>query len=403
MACSRNCKELAFCICLGFFGVHKFYSGNWKCGLIYAFTLGILLVGVCVDFFLILFFWKEQEEENKISLELKNKKGNINKEQLLLYSSANQSLINYKYSLNKGKTACASASGICCWLTLGIIIVLGVFSAYPFVPNEYYKNFHSDQFYENFYSKIDSSREIKTEEVEMESKDRKKIFNKLNVYYPYELLQSSSEYFPLVIVSNPEGVNYLDYDSVFRHLASYGFIVVGNDDLGAEDETLIRVIDKLHKMNNDHYLFKNKFNLNEIGLIGYYQGSLPVINLLTTLPYNNSIAAAYVSCLRNYDLDKNRLLEKVKIISTPIFQTGPKKGFNYKSIMEEIYAKLNSTEKLGFLRKGKDQGSMVIYGDPYMTAWFDYKLKRNLNGSQIFNKTEGEIFINKDWENIDKS
>lgn len=38
---------------LGFFGIHRFYSGRWVTGLIWLFTGGLLLIGQIIDLFLI--------------------------------------------------------------------------------------------------------------------------------------------------------------------------------------------------------------------------------------------------------------------------------------------------------------------------------------------------------------
>ena len=43
--------DLILCVCFGYFGVHKFYEGNKKMGLIYLFTLGLFGIGWIVDIF----------------------------------------------------------------------------------------------------------------------------------------------------------------------------------------------------------------------------------------------------------------------------------------------------------------------------------------------------------------
>ena len=39
----------ALCLCLGFFGAHKFYEGKAGMGLLYLFTGGLFLIGVIID------------------------------------------------------------------------------------------------------------------------------------------------------------------------------------------------------------------------------------------------------------------------------------------------------------------------------------------------------------------
>ena len=45
----NNILDLLLCIFLGFFGIHKFYEGNVKMGLIYLFTLGLFGIGWIID------------------------------------------------------------------------------------------------------------------------------------------------------------------------------------------------------------------------------------------------------------------------------------------------------------------------------------------------------------------
>lgn len=46
---------LLLCIFLGWFGAHKFYEGKNGMGILYLFTMGILGVGVIIDFIVLLF------------------------------------------------------------------------------------------------------------------------------------------------------------------------------------------------------------------------------------------------------------------------------------------------------------------------------------------------------------
>lgn len=46
-------KELILCICLGYFGVHKFYKKKIMLGIIYLFTMGIFTFGWFCDIFVL--------------------------------------------------------------------------------------------------------------------------------------------------------------------------------------------------------------------------------------------------------------------------------------------------------------------------------------------------------------
>lgn len=46
---------LILCLLLGFVGAHKFYEGKVGMGILYIFTGGLFLIGVTIDFFVLLF------------------------------------------------------------------------------------------------------------------------------------------------------------------------------------------------------------------------------------------------------------------------------------------------------------------------------------------------------------
>lgn len=52
---------------------------------------------------------------------------------------------------------------------------------------------------------------------------------KFEIWYPAEMENGSNTY-PLVIMANGTGVKASAYTEVFKHLASWGFIVAGNED-----------------------------------------------------------------------------------------------------------------------------------------------------------------------------
>ena len=97
------------------------------------------------------------------------------------------------------------------------------------------------------------------------------------VYYPEEL-ESSNKKYPVVVVLNGTGVLPKKYTALFEHLASWGFIVVGNDDGStgfgkSADET----IDYIKKANDDkNSVLYKKIDVDDIGITGHSQGGAGV-------------------------------------------------------------------------------------------------------------------------------
>lgn len=59
-------EDLLFCTFLGIFGVHRFYEGKIKTGILYACTLGLFGVGVIVDYCYILAGHAKEKNGNPI-------------------------------------------------------------------------------------------------------------------------------------------------------------------------------------------------------------------------------------------------------------------------------------------------------------------------------------------------
>ena len=59
-----------------------------------------------------------------------------------------------------------------------------------------------------------------------------KSIKKFEIWYPSELAMNSTNNrkYPLVIMANGTGIKASKYKAIFDHLASWGFIVIGNED-----------------------------------------------------------------------------------------------------------------------------------------------------------------------------
>lgn len=67
--------------------------------------------------------------------------------------------------------------------------------------------------------------EVSTEEYDANNS----VYKKHEVWYPSEMKNSDKKY-PLVIMANGTGTKASQYKEVFKHLASWGFVVAGNED-----------------------------------------------------------------------------------------------------------------------------------------------------------------------------
>ena len=104
-------------------------------------------------------------------------------------------------------------------------------------------------------------------------------------WYPADLPQSDAQY-PAVVMVNGTGVYASKYPAVFEHLASWGFIVVGNEDpstcTGASADALLAWL--LNENATPASLLYGRVDTANIGLCGHSQGGVGVFNAVNEQP-----------------------------------------------------------------------------------------------------------------------
>ena len=279
--------------------------------------------------------------------------------------------------------------------------------------DDYYKDFQSNEELETKYSKL-GNYEVSYEEHESGNSSIKKI----RIWYPKELENNNNEY-PMITVVNASGVPAFRYEPFFKRLASWGFIVVGNEDgqTGTGETTSI-TLDYMLNISNDSKLY-NKIDKNNIGIIGYSQGGAGAIRAVTEFENGKNYktiftgSAAY-SFLAN-NMGWNYDTSKIKI---PYFMTaGTGKsddsgkdsskefgGVAPLSSLIENYDKItNDVFKIRARSVGTEHEDMLVQTDSYMTAWMLYQLQDDKEASKIFVGDDAEILHNKKWQDIEKN
>lgn len=222
------------------------------------------------------------------------------------------------------------------------------------------------------------------------------------VYYPKEL-ESSNKKYPVVVVLNGTGVLPKKYKALFEHLASWGFIVVGNDDGStgfgkSADET----IDYIKKANEDKdSVLYGKIDIDNIGITGHSQGGAGVFTSISIMEHKDEYKTAVAlsptyeeSALAfgwNYDLTK---------INIPTLMIAGTQGdFETQMVlpiekMIDMYNKIPSS-KVMMRRIGAEHGQMLYSADGYVTAWFMWQLQNDEEASKAFIGNNPEILKNE--------
>lgn len=129
---------------------------------------------------------------------------------------------------------------------------------------------------------------------------------KYEVWYPSELKNADTSY-PMVIMANGTGTKASQYQEVLKRLASWGFIVVGNEDencrTGASSAATLDFMLALNAdPSNDFY---SKIDTENIGIAGHSQGGVGAINAVTQQENGDKYKAIWsISATSRYHADE---------------------------------------------------------------------------------------------------
>lgn len=243
-------------------------------------------------------------------------------------------------------------------------------------------------------------------------------WQKYMIWYPQEL-PSSNETWPLVIMANGTGVKASQYSEVFRHLASWGFIVAGNEDENSRTgESSAATLDYLLALNNNpDSVFFGKIDIDHIGIAGHSQGGVGAINAVTAQENGSYYSAMWTaSCTSpyhaenlgadwTYDTAKIRipymLVGGTGFLDAGNADTADQEGDGIAqgicslwSMRQNYDAIPSGVAKVMARRVGMDHGDMLRNADGYMTAWFMWQLQGDEEAALAFIGENPEIAVN---------
>lgn len=281
-----------------------------------------------------------------------------------------------------------------------LVIILFI----PMTPNNYTKEVKTGGDIEIKYL---SMGDYKVKKVK---KDGSEITKKYYIYYPEELSNINKKY-PVVVILNVTGVLPKKYKALFKHLASWGFVVIGNDDGStgfgkSADETIDLIISE---NSNSNSIFYGKLDLDNIGITGHSQGGAGVLTATSIMEYKDKYKTAVALSPTHeeishqfgwkYDLTK---------INIPILMIAGTNGYfetQYVIPIEkmiEMYNKIPSS-KVMLRRIGAEHVQMLYSADGYVTAWFMWQLQGDEEAGKAFIGDNPEIRNNKLYQDIQLS
>lgn len=277
----------------------------------------------------------------------------------------------------------------------------------------YYLNFKSDAPLEMKYSQ---PGDYTTAYTEFPS-DNESI-GKIRVWYPGKL-ESGSKSWPMIMVVNASGTPAASYEPFFPRLASWGFIVVGNEDgQTGNGETASLTLDFMLNMPADSVL-SGKIDYDRMGIIGYSQGGAGAICAVTNYENGARYKAMFTGSAAYPTLAKNMGWEyDVSKVTIPYFMaagTGksddsgkdPETSYGGVSPLSALTANYNSiaddVPKLRARAAGAEHEQMLMRSDAYMTAWMLYQLTDDAEAGSVFLGEKAEILHNANWQDVEKN
>ena len=278
-------------------------------------------------------------------------------------------------------------------LLLLIAALLFWLSRRPFVPNNYTETVETGGAVEAKYL---ATGPHKVERVTVEAPEDWKEFV---AYYPADL-EESGEKWPAVVFVNGTGVFASKYPALFRHLASWGFIVLGSEDPStfSGDSTDAALAWLLEENETPDSLFYQKVDTAHIGLSGHSQGGVGVFNAVSGQPHGGMYA-----CAVSLSPTQEDWAEALKIPYDPsqtsiptLVLAGTENDVITPEGMERLYKKLGGAKAMA-LRTDTDHGQMLYSGDGYVTAWFLYWLRGDQEAGGAFFGGDAELLTNPLW------
>ncbi len=268
------------------------------------------------------------------------------------------------------------------------------------LPNDYYNKYESTKIVESTYRVMGKS------EVEHKEVKANKHLKKYVIFYPKEL-ETDYQSYPVVVMVNGVLESAKRFKPIFKHLASWGFIVIGNEDgnTASGDSAIQTLLYIIEENSNPKSVFYKKVDLSKIGIAGHGEGGIGAINAVTSKQGHHLKSLFTLSTTSEniaYDLHWNYDVSGVKIpyflvasvgVEDEIIKPLSELQAHYNDISDSVF-------KVMARRVDADHDDMVVVADAYMTAWFRYTLMGDKGAAKAFIGEEPEIEYNPNWQDV---
>ena len=288
------------------------------------------------------------------------------------------------------------------WIGIVILVLIVLLAALlfwlskkPFVPTNYTKTVKTGDTLEAKYLAMG---EFEVSHTQADAPDDWKTYS---IYYP-TILETSTTSFPVVVVVNGTGVAASKYPTLFQHLASWGFIVIGNEDpstcSGDSADASLAYLLKQNDISDS--IFYQKIDTTHIGITGHSQGGVGVFNAVSTQPHGN-----LYTCAVSLSPTQLELADAIGLHYEPDKMTVPTLllAANANDVItpegvDSVYRAIPA-RKFTALHTEVDHGKMLYWCDGYVTAWFLWHLTDDEDAAKAFIGDAPELFSNPLYTN----
>ena len=281
-------------------------------------------------------------------------------------------------------------------------------SKLPVMSSTYYKDFKTSAELEQKYSQT-GEYEVKNRTVETGDE----VIGDLLIWYPSE----TGEHFPVIIVGNPSQMGAGRYKGFFERLASWGFVVVGNNESQTgKGEGIDKTVDVLFGLVDTHPL-REVIDYDNIGLIGYSQGGAGALAAVTEQKNGDKFKALFTGSAACHEIaDGYGWTYDTSKVTIPYFMaagTGDSDAGNdekdvegvatFVSLMDSYDSIDPGVPKVRARIVGAEHNEVLQRADGYMTAWMLYQLKGDQEAAKVFAGDDCEILNNDNWQDVEKN
>lgn len=232
-------------------------------------------------------------------------------------------------------------------------------------------------------------------------------FKKYEIYYPSDIAVFDNP-LPAVVFVNGTGCFGSKYPALQKHLASWGFVTIATEEehawSGFSAEMSVRYLAHLNGLdgalpNGSENVFKNKIDINRIGISGHSQGGFGVVNAITAHRHKANYKAAVILSSNAQTNDALQWEADATQIHAPTLIVGSTGAFDAMLASLEslrlLYDQIpDDVPKVLARRKNADHGEMLYFADGYVTAWFMWLLQDDKEAAKAFICESPELMSN---------